>query len=298
MIKTQSQDIQVLTVTLNPAVDHAISISKFERGLVNRVEEESIRAGGKGINVAVALADHGISVAATGFLGQENVAIFEDLVAQKRIRDEFVRVAGTTRPAIKINDAVRCETTDINFPGIAPDPKDISRLYEKIDQVNPFQIPWVVISGSLPPSMRHGFYKELIERFRASGSKVLLDTSGAPLRIGIQAVPNAIKPNIHELEELVGHSLNTQASIVNAAKRLLDQGIELIAVSMGAAGAVFIDSRNDIFVPPPSVALRSTVGAGDGMVAGLIAGYLRQLSLAETADLARSFAAAVLRQHH
>ena len=139
-----------LAITLNPAIDRTITIQNFRAGKVNRVQGEYSNAGGKGVNVASSLADAGHRVAVTGFLGRENVALFERLFARKRISDYFVRLDGETRVGIKITDPVLKETTDINFPGAEPLPSDLTSLRATIGQID---AEWFVIAGSLPPGV-------------------------------------------------------------------------------------------------------------------------------------------------
>ena len=283
-------NMQVLTVTLNPAIDQTIMVREFKRGAVNRVESARMNPGGKGVNVASRLADYGIDVAAIGFLGRENEAIFVELFEQKKIDDHFLRIAGQTRMGIKISDPVRSETTDINFPGIAPNSNELAKFHKRLDEIAIGDNLWIVLAGSLPPGIEPGIYCELIKRFRGRGHKVVLDTSGEPLRLALEAAPTIMKPNIHELEELLGRSLKTRKSIVEAAQHFIARGTELVIVSMGEEGALFVSADEVVFARPPNIPVSSTVGAGDAMVAGIIAGHLRQLPLADCARLATAFA--------
>ena len=286
---------QVIAVTLNPAIDQIITISEFRSGAVNRVEKVRENPGGKGVNVASALADYGIGVAATGFLGSKNSSIFEDLFERKNIGDHFVRIAGQTRVCIKINDPVHSETTDINFAGVTPQLNEMTAFYKQLDEVAAGGSLWIVLSGSVPPGMDPGIYCELIERFRARGHKVVLDTSGEPLRLALEAAPTIMKPNIHELEDLLRRPLKTRESIVEAARHCIARGTMLVTVSMGAEGALFITADEVIFARPPSISVcNSTVGAGDAMVTGMIVGHLRELPLADCARLATAFSINVL----
>jgi 1-phosphofructokinase len=273
-------------VTLNPAIDQTITIPNFAVGIVNRVAHTQSDPGGKGVNVASFLADYGHTVAVTGFLGRENAELFEALFAQKHIRDDFVRIAGKTRIGIKIADPVQNDTTDINFPGQPPTSDDVDALVKRIEALPG---DWVVLAGSLPPNIEPTIYRDLAAMLRAQGRRVAIDTSGDALRHALDATPHIIKPNIHELEMLVGESLGTQAAIVEAAQRLIGQGLQLVAVSMGAQGAVFVNEHTVVTARPPSVEVRSTVGAGDAMVAGLVAGQLHSLPLEICARLATAF---------
>ena len=282
--------IEVVTVTPNPAVDVTLTIPRFAAGVVNRVERQHAKPGGKGVNVAAALADYGHAVAVTGFLGRDNAATFEALFAAKQIADRFVRTDGETRSGIKIFDPALEQTTDINFPGQSPAPGDADALRQRLHELAADAQPWFVLAGSLPPSTEPGLYRDLARTLKAVGCRVLVDTSGEPLRLALEAGPQVIKPNIHELESLLGARLNGRREVAEAARALLSAEVELVAVSMGGEGALFVDGEQTILAVPPSVQVRSTVGAGDAMVAGILAGRLAGLSLAATARLATAFA--------
>lgn len=275
-----------LTITLNPAIDRTITIPNFQAGKVNRVQGEYLNAGGKGVNVASSLADAGHKVAVTGFLGRENVTVFERLFARKRISDHFVRLEGETRVGIKITDPVLKETTDINFPGAEPLPSDLAALRSAVDQID---AEWFVIAGSLPPGVETTIYRDLTQSLKTRGRKVALDTSGETLNHAIEALPAFIKPNIHELEGLVGRALPSREAVVAAARELVARGIEMVVVSMGEQGACFIGAEGVIFATPPTIEVRSTVGAGDAMVAGVLSAKLRGLPLADVARLSTAF---------
>lgn len=280
---TAGSPIEVVTVTLNPAIDQTVVISNFAANQVNRVEQSHVQPGGKGVNVAAFLADYGHRVGVTGFLGRENDTTFRDLFQQKQINDTFVRITGQTRTGIKITDPAQHQTTDINFPGQAPTAADLDALYARLTIS---ESPWVVLAGSLPPGVAPSIYRDLIDILREQQRSVVLDTSGAALRLALEAAPQIIKPNIHELETLVGSSLENEAAVIAAARVLIGRGVRVVVVSMGKAGACFVNSSAVVVARPPNVAVTSTVGAGDAMVAGLVAAHLRGVTLAECARLA------------
>lgn len=276
----------IVTVTLNPAIDRTVTISDFAPGAVNRVEAFCNTPGGKGINVASALADAGHRVAASGFLGRGNCALFETLFAKKQIADRLIRIAGETRVGIKIVDPATHQTTDINFPGNAPTPQEVAALHE---QLAALQAPWFVLGGSLPPGVAPTFYRELVAALKARKIKVALDTSDEPLRLALEASPTFIKPNIHELEALLGKPIGNEQAVIAAARDLVARGIELVVVSMGKQGACFVNAQRVVVARPPDIQVRSTVGAGDAMVAGILSSQLRGLPLEDCARLATAF---------
>ena len=242
--------------------------------------------GGKGVNVASALADNGHDVAVTGFLGRSNAGAFEELFSQKKIADHFIRIAGQTRIGIKITDPVRVETTDINFPGPAPSEAEVSML---LSQIAALDAEWFVVAGSLPPGVDPAIYRDIITRLRQRGARVLLDTSGEPFPLALEAKPTAIKPNIHEFEDYIGRSLPNEKEVIEAARELISRGIELVVVSMGKKGACFVTRQRG--GDRASARYRSEEhrrgGGRDG--GGILSGQLQKLPLRECARLATAF---------
>lgn len=280
-------------MTLNPAIDRTVYVANLVQGAVNRARHIGDRAGGKGVNVAAALAEQGVRTAALGFLGQQNDGLFTTLFASAGIVDDCLRLEGETRMGIKIVDPARGETTDLNFPGLAPEPDHLDALTRQLAGV---ACDWCVLAGSLPAGVPTGFYATVCRSLRERGIRVALDTSGMALKEAVRARPDLLKPNIHELAELIGRELPDQAAIVAAARSLVAEGVGLVAVSCGEDGAVFITADAVVCARPPRIVVRSTVGAGDAMVAGLVAARLRGLPLAEAARLATAFSLHALKR--
>lgn len=281
----------IVTLTLNPAIDRTVTIPRFAAGAVNRVEHVHDHPGGKGVNVASSLADLGHHVVATGFLGRDNSVPFEELFYARKIEDAFVRLPGTTRVGIKVLDPVKHQTTDINFPGLAPAKEDVFALRERLQSLI---APWYVLAGSLPSGVNSDEYFRLIQQVRLRGGRVMLDTSGPPLHDALAAKPDVIKPNTTELSALLGRPLTSKKTIVAAARELVHQGVDLVVVSMGSKGAVYVTSEQVVTARPPRMDVRSTVGAGDAMVAGTVSGLLRGLPLSDVARLATACSMEVL----
>lgn len=284
---------KIATITLNPAIDQTASIPNFKAGEVNRVEWEQSDPGGKGVNVASFLTDFGFSVTVSGFLGKENMELFENFFIQKGIQNKFVSIAGKTRVNVKIIDRLQNLVTDINFPGQAAREGDVAALHQVIDRLVK-ECDWFVLSGSIPAGLSPDIYGKLISRLKAQDKTVVLDASGESFRAAIPFAPYAIKPNIDELQELFGKQLENEQAIAQAARELLAKGIECIAVSMGAKGAIFVEANEVVIARPPKIEVVSTVGAGDAMVSGLVTGKLRGLSLADCARLATAFSMGAL----
>lgn len=285
--------MRVITVTLNPAVDETITIDRLVPGTVHRARDVRRNAGGKGVNVASCLADWGIRATAFGLLGTENAAPFEALFTAGGIEDRFERVAGATRVNLKIVDAN--DTTDINLGGLPVRSEDVASLVTKLEALAGADT-LVVLAGSLPPGCPPSIYADLSARLCARGARVLLDSSGPPLSLALAApeLPYCLKPNRHELAEWSGNALDDLADVVRVADQLRDRGAKLIAVSLGADGALFLSDKGTIRAQLAAPTVVSTVGAGDAMVAGLTAAMAEGASLERTARLATAFAVAKL----
>jgi 1-phosphofructokinase len=286
-----SQGGPIITVTLNPAIDQTLTIPGFAAGQVNRVASAESHPAGKGVNVAVVLADLGADTAATGLLGDRNADGFERLLRDKGIADHFVRVPGETRIGIKIVEPGSGQTTDVNFPGLTPSPQAVEDLCRRVEALaGPDR--WFVLCGSVPVGLQPGIYARLIDLIRARGGRVVLDTSGVPLREALRRGPDAAKPNVAELAEHAGRSHDQPQDVADAARSLLlGQGVRLAVVSMGGDGAVFVDPDRALVARPPRVSVRSTVGAGDAMVAGIVFALDRGLPLEQCAGLASALGA-------
>lgn len=279
---------RIATVTLNPAIDQTVRVDEFAPNQVNRAQAMQFDAGGKGVNVASFLADYGLAVTATGFLGDANPQLFAALFRSKGIADRFVRLPGYTRTNVKIVDEARQETTDINMRGLAPSAQALQELQATLADLAQNH-DWFVLSGNLPPGAPETIYAELIGQIKAQGRQVALDASQAALQAGVAAGPTLVKPNIHELEQMLGERLPTETAVIAAARHLLAQGIELVVVSRGEQGALLVTEGEVVTAVPPHIPVKSTVGAGDAMVAGLVAGRIARLPLPELARLATAF---------
>ncbi len=285
--------MKIATVTLNTAIDQTVRVDNFQPNRVNRAQEIRFDASGKGVNVASFLADYGFDVAVTGYLGQANVDIFEQFFASKGIDDCFVRIPGNTRINVKVVDEVNQQTTDINMPGQTPPPEAMHTLFQTIEQLAN-SCDWFVLSGSLPPHVPATIYTRIIAQLKRHKKRIILDTSDDALREGIEAGPTIVKPNIDELQHLVGHALTSEAAIQQAAHQLLNEDIELVVVSMGKQGAMLVEQATTYIATPPSVTVKKTSGAGDAMVAGLVTAQIQGLSLADCGRLATAFSVGVI----
>ncbi|MBM3115080.1 1-phosphofructokinase [Jeongeupia naejangsanensis] len=268
----------VVTVTCNPAIDLTVALPSLRAGEVNLAADAARNAGGKGINVAACLADYGLAVTVTGFLGRDNAAVFERFFDDRGLDNRMVGVDGETRINIKLVDEQRRQTTDLNLPSFTVDADAQQALERELDTLAG-NAAWVVLSGSLPIGVPAGFYRFITALMHAQGVKVALDTSGEALRASLSgtasaALPHLVKPNRRELEQWAGRALPTLADVVAAAQELQQRGIAQVVVSLGEEGALLVEADAVRQALPPALALGSTVGAGDALVAGLIAAQL------------------------
>ena len=289
----------VLTLTLNPALDHTIAVSGLKLGEVNRALNMQADVGGKGINVASCLADFGVPTAVSGLLGRDNAAQFEALFAAKQIDNRFHYLDGLTRINTKLVDRASGDTTDVNMPGPSLSAEGIAQATAHFEACLDALLPqagWVVLAGSLPPGWPADIYARLIGTVRQRGGRVLLDASGAALSAAIAAGPDIAKPNRDELAELVGHALQDLDAVVAAGRSLLDKtpALRTLVVSRGGDGALFVNRDEAQLAHPAEIEPLSTVGAGDAMVAGILAATLERASLRRAAQLATAFSASKL----
>jgi 1-phosphofructokinase len=282
---------QIVTITLNPALDQTVYVAQFAAGQLNRVNKQRLDPGGKGINVAKVVRALGQPVCVTGFLGQDNSKGFLKYFQKQGIDSYFVEVAGAARVNIKVVDEHSGQVTEINFPGLSINGADMEKLEQIIGQLAK-EHQWFVLAGSLPQGVPDDCYRRLVYLLKEHGAKVFLDSSGVALGEGIKAVPDAIKPNLEELGQLIGRKLTTEAEVEKAVTDLLAGGIEQVLVTLGAQGAIIADKTERLLVKPPAVVANSTVGAGDAMVAGFVVGQTRGLSLADCARLGTAAATA------
>jgi 1-phosphofructokinase len=265
--------MKIVTFTPNPAIDLTIGLEKLTPGEVHRAATSSIRAGGKGINVSANIAGYGMDTIASGFLGSGNAEIFERYFSDMNITDGFLRVEGENRTNIKIVDTTG--TTDINLKSISVSAWDLKKLMLMAESFFSGESGIAVLSGSLPTGCPPDFYRALIGKLKALHCAVLLDADGAALKSSLAAdvLPDCIKPNIRELSEWAGQPLKSHGDIIRVARKLLERGLQLVVVSMGGDGALFVNSEQVLYAWGKAERIASTVGAGDAMMAGIASAW-------------------------
>ncbi len=275
---------KVVTVTLNPAVDLTVQVQRLLPGEVHRALGQHSEAGGKGVGVAAVLAGLGVPVAVSGWLGSNNAGLFEAAFARCGIQDHMLRLAGSTRTNIKIADLSRGDSTDLNLPGLAlPGDEAEHALAALLPPLLRLLVPgdWCELAGSLPPGVSATAWQRIALAARSRGAWLAVDTGGAvlaellPALAAQAAMPQFIKPNRAELEELVGRPLPDHAAIAAAADELRARGVQTVVVSLGGEGAVIVCDEGRFQARPPRVPVATTVGAGDALVAGTLAARLQ-----------------------
>ncbi len=284
---------QIITITLNPAIDQTIILPSLQTGSVNRAEQSHHQAGGKGVNVSARLGEFGISTTATGFLGAENQTHFTTLFSKLPIRDAFVRIPGRTRTGIKLVERNGEVTTDINLPGAQVSTHDIDALHSHLRGLD-LHGSWCLIGGSLPPGFGLDDFAALIDLLISAGALVAVDASGDALRVAIDRKVDLIKPNQHEIAEFLGRDIPDLAAAQSAALEVQAAGISRVILSLGEAGALFLDPCANLMAKAPPISVASTVGAGDALLAGYLAGLSTGLDATARAQLATTFASCSL----
>ncbi|MGY2293122.1 1-phosphofructokinase [Pseudomonas sp. SDO528_S397] len=285
---------RILSLTLNPALDLTVRLTRLEPGAVNRSEAMLTHAAGKGVNVAQVLADLGHHVTVGGFLGEDNPQAFEALIACRGFADAFMRVPGETRSNIKIAEQSG-QVTDINAPGPQVSEQAQQALLDQLTRVAPGHDA-VVVAGSLPRGVSPQWLGVLVHHLKSLGLKVALDTSGDALRAGLDAGPWLIKPNTQELADVLGGPADDAARQAQAAAHLHARGVEHVVISQGADGVNWFGPGTALHATPPQVVVASTVGAGDSLLAGMLHGLLKADSPETTLRRATAIAAMAVTQ--
>ena len=267
----------IYTITLNPALDRTLWIQKVRDDVSNRIMEEKSFAGGKSVDVSKVLKNLEVDNIALGFVGGFAGRELEGRLLNEGIETDFVRVSGDTRTNIIIHETETGKQLAFNARGPEIKPNELMQFIEQLEGLPCGEV--VAIGGSIPLGVSPEIYRKIINIVKKCQVKVVLDVDSEALRQGIKALPNVIKPNIHELSELAGRELKDLEDIVSAARSINQQGVEIVLVSMGAKGILLVSDSQQYLAVPPKVNVLSTIGAGDSSVAGFILGMVRGKSL-------------------
>lgn len=286
----------ILTVTLNAAIDKRYVVSSFHEGEVNRVEECTYCPGGKGLNVSKPASIAGADITATGFVGGHAGNYIEEALKKYNIKSEFYHLDSESRSCINIWNEEKQEQTEFLEPGFTVKPEEFDGFAEKFTQLVE-KAAVVSMSGSTPNGLDGHAYQRLVEIVKKAGKKVILDTSGELLNLGIQAKPTMVKPNIDEIRMLTGKSCNNRQELIDAAVRVHDEGVKIVVISLGADGSLMVCDEGIFQAKVPRIEAVNTVGCGDSMIAGFAIGLEKNLPMEETMRRASAIsAAAALRE--
>lgn len=275
----------IRTICLNPALDKTALVTGFHVNQVNRVVSSRKDAGGKGINVSKAVAKLGGNTCAYALLGGNVGTYIQDAVINLGISCISVPIEEETRTDLKLIDTQTGTHTDINERGPLVSSQELLNLLQRlINDIRQGDI--VVLSGSLPRGISSDTYASWIRASKKAGASVFLDTNGRALVAGIDASPTLIKPNLHELSELVGQEITSQEGAIQAAQDLLRSGIKEVVISRGADGAIFVTQDKVLVARAPRVPVGSTAGAGDALLGAIAYAWEHFYSFEDTAVLA------------
>jgi 1-phosphofructokinase family hexose kinase len=274
--------VQVITITLNPVLDRTMRVNGFRAGDTFVVEDSRVFAGGKGTNVARALSAAGVRAVASGILGSTGSELYTELLEDEGVAHDFLSVPGMVRTNVTIVSG-RGPETHLREPGPEVDESIVDRVLERLVSSG---AGWAVFGGSLPPGLPPATYRELISSLRESGILSALDASGLPLGRGLEAAPALIKPNLREVDQVLGFTPRSDAGLLKACGQFHAMGVGLAAISLGENGLVLSENRETVHVRVDVPRVVNTVGSGDAALAGCLSGVLAGVSIAETAKLA------------
>ena len=262
----------IYTVTFNPSLDYIVSVEDFKLGLTNRTSSELMLPGGKGINVSTVLMNLGIENTALGFMagfvGDEIVRKLEEM----GVKSDFIKIPeGVSRINLKLKSI---DGTEINGMGPKISAEKVQELMEKLDTLKEGDV--LFLAGSIPSSMPDDMYEKIMARLDGRGVMIVVDATRDLLMNVLEYRPFLIKPNNHELGEIFGVNLSTKESVVPYAKKLQEKGARNVLISMAGEGAVLVSEDKSVFMAEaPKGTLINGVGAGDSMVAGFLAGWMK-----------------------
>ncbi|MBQ2902243.1 MAG: 1-phosphofructokinase [Agathobacter sp.] len=275
----------IYTITFNPSLDYVVSVNEFEAGKINRTVTESIFAGGKGINVSIVLKELGVESVALGFVAGFTGQELQRKLQEQGLNTDFVEVQeGHTRINVKLrsdiliepeSDGIWHQETEVNGQGPVVSEVELKQLFQKVDGLSAEDV--LVISGSVCRGVPQSIYADLVKLCNEKQIRVIVDASSVLLWNVLEHAPFLIKPNKDELEDLFYRDIETKEEVIFYAKELQNRGAKNVLVSLGKEGAVLVAENGVVYeMEAPKGEVINSVGAGDSMVAGFLAGYLQE----------------------
>jgi len=284
----------IYTVTFNPSLDYVISVNEFETGKINRTAKENVFPGGKGINVSTVLNELGVETVALGFIAGFTGQEVQRSLHKQGINTDFIEVQdGLTRINMKLRSDILIETetnevwhqeTEINGRGPVISEKELMHLMKKIATLTDEDI--LVVSGSICQGVPQSIYADIVRLCDENQVRVVVDATSALLWNTLEYKPFLIKPNHHELGDIFNREIMTREETVFYGKELQNRGAKNVLVSLGKDGAVLVAEDGQVYeCEAPQGDVINSVGAGDSMVAGFLAGYLKSNDYKEALEL-------------
>ena len=260
----------IYTITFNPALDYISQVENFEIGKINRTKMEKILPGGKGLNVSTVLKNLGIESTALGFIAGFTGEELKRSIEEKGIKTDFITVKkGITRINVKISSK---DETALNGNGPEITEEDINKLLEKIEKITKEDM--VILAGNIPRCINNDIYEIICKTLEKNNVTFVVDATKELLMNVLKYKPFLIKPNKEELEETFKEKIETKEEIIVHAKKLQQMGAQNVLISLGGEGAILVTTEGkEYYSKAPKGKVLNTVGAGDSMVAGFIAGY-------------------------
>jgi 1-phosphofructokinase family hexose kinase len=287
----------IVTVTLNAAMDRTLLVPSFQLGHRHRASSAFGSAGGKGVNVARALRRLGVPVVCTGFVGGQSGTQIAESLTGEGILNDFVRIEDNSRASIAVLDPLSDQYTEINEWGPEVTEAELDALREKLAYLTQ-GAEYVVLAGSLPRGVDASFYADLVRDLNRRQILTVLDTEGEPLRLGVEAEPHLVSPNVREAEELVGHEFNDADDLTAGLQEIAELGARNVLISIEAGCYALVrDDREARRVrgSAPRLEAVSRIGAGDTLLAGFLAGRVAGRTVDESVrDAVAAGAASVL----
>ncbi len=257
----------ILTVCLSPSIDITVEVDALEVGKTNIAKRKRVRPGGKALNVALGISRLGGDAFVTGFMYRQNGDLFDELLSRGGVRHDFIMNEGRVRENYKFIDH-RSMLTEVNDIGAEVSPENLEKLLVRVRELSA-KSRVTVISGGLPREVGAEYYGELF-RAVAPGCLRVADATGGKLNAAIAAGVDLVKPNLDELQNYIGREMTCRQDMLDACRELIRRGAKNVLLSMGKEGAVLTDGKEGYYCRSTSVAVNSTVGAGDAMVAAAV----------------------------
>ncbi|AKS67717.1 phosphofructokinase [Staphylococcus schleiferi] len=282
----------IYTVTFNPSIDYVMFVDNFETGGLNRTTDTAKFAGGKGINVSRVLQTLDTPSTALGFVGGFPGQFIENTLKTAGIQTAFTHVNEDTRINIKLKSG---DETEINAAGPHITDTQVEALFEQLRKTTADDV--IIVAGSVPTCLPGSIYSDIAKITQQTGAQLVVDAEKSLIEGILPYRPHFIKPNQHELEQMFNVTIKTDQEVLKYARQLVTKGAQAVIVSLGGAGAIYVDEKEAYRIQAPQGQVINTVGSGDSTVAGMVAGLTQKLTVPEALKLAIASGSATAFNH-